>query len=94
MCYGETTQLQETWEAKAYMKSRHRHLFTSEGYLFYIIVKIMTKFEVVVTFRYVWQNVCFLCHYSEFIVNYAQLLENFQFILFELCFEFLYGESL
>ena len=40
----------ETWESKANLNSRYPHLFPNECYVFLLVKKIMTKFEVAFDF--------------------------------------------
>ena len=79
-----------TWETEADIKSSYPHLFDNYGYLFLLVMKIMTK------------NWCFLI-FSEVLQIYAFLVElqNVHLDLkicnsscFELCCAFLYGKSL
>ena len=61
------------------MMSGYTHLFSSEGYFFLLIMKIMIRFEVSLIFGVVRQK-C-LC-YSEITVKYAFRLNNLKVFLF------------
>ena len=48
-----------TWEDEADMKSHYPYLFTNQGYLFLLIIKIITKIEVAMIFSDVCKNMHF-----------------------------------
>ena len=49
-----------TWETEADMKSHYPHLYDNYGYLFLLIIKIMTKIEVALILSEVLQICAFL----------------------------------